>query len=354
MQSQKLELKGKKLNSPIFIVGCGRSGTSLLTGILGNHRNIYRIKNETHFFRDLKPKIYTLCNYFERKQDFEKLVLSILTIFEKGFWNIYDDVRKERFSNNIVQLSNEIKSTNEFINIKNKTDAFNLCTNFLTIKENKKRWLEKSPGHIRTVSRILKEYPEAKIIAIYRDPRAVYCSWKYSDFFRNSAMNNIIVFTFIWKLAVKIGEHLLTTLSMQYHQLKYEDLISNPEDKIKEICDFINEPYEPEMLKNIKVFNSSFEADNQKSGICKDLTTTTKWKELLTKSEIIFIDLLTKNDRTRFAYGDSVYKLSVLSLFQFLLLILKAIFQLLFIIATKIVLKYRFYTEQLFYELMGA
>ncbi len=350
MQSQKLELEGKKLNPPIFIVGCGRSGTSLLAKILGNHKNIYWIENETHFFRDIKPKVYSVCNYYEKQRDFEKLALSVLTIFQEGIWNTYSDIKNGNFSTEIIQKYNEIKKINESGKLDNKTDVFNLCVNFLTIRKNKTRWLEKSPGHIRTVSQILKAYPQAKIITVYRDPRAVYCSWKYSDFFKDSAMKNIIVFIFIWTIAVKIGKSLSKELPTQYHQLQYEDLITDPEKNIKAICGFINESYEPAMLENIEVLNSSFKIDNQKTGICKDLTTTKKWKELLTAGEITFIDLLTKKYRTMFNYSDSGLKLSVSRLFQLILLILKAAFQLLFITMSKFKSKYRFYMEQLLYE----
>ena len=351
MQSQKLELEGKKLNPPIFIVGCGRSGTSLLAKILGNHKNIYWIENETHFFRDIKPKVYSICNYYERQKDFKKLALSILTIFQEGIWNTYSNIQNGNFSMETVQEYNEIKKMNEFREFYNKTDVFNLCVNFLTIRKNKNRWLEKSPGHIRTVSQILKAYPQAKIITVYRDPRAVYCSWKYSDFFKDSAMKNIIVFILIWTTAVKIGKSLSKELPTQYHQLRYEDLITDPQKNIKAICSFINESYQAAMLENIEVLNSSFEIDNQKIGICKDLTTTKKWKELLTVSEIIFIDLLTKKYRLLFNYTDSGLKLSVSRFFQLIVLILKAAFQLLFITMSKFKSKYRFYIEQLLYEL---
>ena len=40
----------------IFIVGCGHSGTTILNKIIGTHKNIYSISQETGFFAQHKQK----------------------------------------------------------------------------------------------------------------------------------------------------------------------------------------------------------------------------------------------------------------------------------------------------------
>ena len=52
------KLEDKKLKPPIFIVGCGRSGTTLLLRILGKHENIYAIEEESHLFVNYKTKVF--------------------------------------------------------------------------------------------------------------------------------------------------------------------------------------------------------------------------------------------------------------------------------------------------------
>ena len=50
------EGKNKATHRPIFIVGCSRSGTSLLRSIIGSHSKIAS-GPETHFLKDLEKHI---------------------------------------------------------------------------------------------------------------------------------------------------------------------------------------------------------------------------------------------------------------------------------------------------------
>ena len=63
------------INNPIFIVGCGHSGTSLLKKLLGNHSNIYDIKEESGIFfhplgldKETRAKIYKLWSYICKRK----------------------------------------------------------------------------------------------------------------------------------------------------------------------------------------------------------------------------------------------------------------------------------------------
>lgn len=97
---------------PIFIVGCGHSGTSVLLNILDMHPHIHAVPFESRVFLKSRWKI--------RLAQF--------------FWN------------------------------KN------------TIATGKNRWAEKTPAHIHAISRILAIYPNAKILLIIRDGRDVAIS----------------------------------------------------------------------------------------------------------------------------------------------------------------------------------
>jgi hypothetical protein len=106
-------LKGVRVTAPpIFIVGCGHSGTSLLLNILDMHPHIHAIPFESRAF--LKPGW--------------KIRLARL------FWD------------------------------KN------------TIAAGKQRWVEKTPVHVHAIGRILEIYPDARILIIIRDGRDVAVS----------------------------------------------------------------------------------------------------------------------------------------------------------------------------------
>jgi hypothetical protein len=99
---------------PIFIVGGSHCGTTLLLRILGNHPNIYGVRNESElFYRSTKT------------------------------------VRKW-----VARFDDETK------------------------KAGKDRWLEKTPRHVRKLVRIANTFVGAKFIALIRDGRDVTASLK--------------------------------------------------------------------------------------------------------------------------------------------------------------------------------
>lgn len=100
--------------SPIFVAGCGHSGTSLLLNILGAHSNIYAVPYETRFA--FKPS------------ETQKALI-------KGF-------------------------------------------NKATQEAGKKRWVEKTAQHALKVGYLKKMFPDALFVLMIRDGRDVACSIK--------------------------------------------------------------------------------------------------------------------------------------------------------------------------------
>jgi len=114
-------IRGHRIEAaPIFIVGCGHSGTSVLLRLLGAHSKIYGVPYESKLFR-----------YPELKQ----------------------------------RLTAKIWNRN-------------------TIAHRKHRWAEKTPVHVRMIDRIFELYPEARVLFIVRDGRdvAVSIRKRFGDF----------------------------------------------------------------------------------------------------------------------------------------------------------------------------
>lgn len=316
-------MNNPKLNPPIFIVGCGRSGTTLLLRISGKHKNIYAIEEESHLFVNYKTIVFLYYELFEKNKDFENLTLSILTTM---FFNVDASAiitRSRKFPQEVVQLFNEIKQQNDFNNLTNKYEIFNLCSRYLTIKEGKERWVEKTPNNIHSIPYILSLYPDAKIVEIYRDPRAVSYSWLNAkqDFFRTS---NLIQCIQTWRQAIGRGEVLANKIPDKYYQIKYENLINSPEQELKKLCYFLHEDFDPQML-DTKVVNSFFEDSEHQIGFSK--APVERWKKLLSRNELIFIDLLTKKYRKKLGYEDSGAKLTLFNFFPFIAFVIRKCMQ---------------------------
>jgi len=100
------------------------------------------------------------------------------------------------------------------------------------------RWLEKTPGHIRSIDKILEYFHnEIKIIHIIRDGRDVNVSSHpaYLD------KRHYWVSSERWVSEVRFGLSFKSHPCV--HTLRYEDLITDYENEIKKIVDFIDEPF---------------------------------------------------------------------------------------------------------------
>lgn len=109
--------KLKALSNPVFIVGCGHSGTSIILRVLGAHSNFCTIEDESRLFY----------------KSHRELICTLL------YW------------------SSKLEETD------------------------KKRIIEKTPEHIYCIDKIFKIFPNANIICMVRDGRDVACSHKHRN-----------------------------------------------------------------------------------------------------------------------------------------------------------------------------
>lgn len=317
------EDKNIKLDPPIFIVGSGRSGTALLLQALSKHHNIYGIREEIHFFVDYKTKGHKRLDKFESRKDIEDLTLTILALIFYGIECMPILVRGENYPHNVLEVFNEVKQVDGFKNLKDRFDVFDFCVNYLTLKEGKKRWLEKTPPNIRRVDSILEKYPKAQFIETYRDPRAVYLSWKKAeiDFFKQSDIFECISY---WNKAAFCGERFFKLIPNQFYRLQYEKLVNSPEDELKKLCIFLNEDFDPNVL-NVEVVNNFFSDIEGQKGFSK--VPVDRWKTLLRDEEKLFIDIATKKYRKKLDYKDSYVKLTPFVFLSLIIFSLKAFFK---------------------------
>lgn len=214
------------INNRIFVVGCPRSGTTLLQGLLNTHPEITSF-TESHFydFGIKRPKNGPLY-YVSRNA--KKLVLSFLKE------NSIDEEVKNQILNQMPDLpkipGKDVTSwAKYFISI---LDA-------ITINRNMSIWLEKTPDHLNRIALIRKICPEAHFLHILRNGKDVVASlYKASIKWRkNYSIKECIQF---WNKAVTISTDYLN--HDQHHYLFYDDLAKSPQKNINHIFSILNIP----------------------------------------------------------------------------------------------------------------
>ena len=142
------------------------------------------------------------------------------------------------------------------------------------IGENKTRWLEKTPYYILHIKTILKMFPNAQFIHIIRDGRD--CALSMLERKYDLKIFNTYHAAKTWEQYVDAGQQAKDYLvNDAYFEVKYEDLIADPEKKIKEICHFLGESFEPGMVNFKKSQDPKTKTPMLRKSIQK--TNTEKW-----------------------------------------------------------------------------
>lgn len=209
-------------NGPLFIVGCGRSGTTLLKDLLNSSPEI-KIPPESHFLLEF----YKL--YGDPTSDEEAIHLL------ERLQNMY---RFKRYDLDIEPEDvKHFRTYREFINY--------VYSQFAA-KYEVPRWGEKTPHYVKYMDDILELFPNARIVHMIRDGRDV----ALSIINREWGPNNVYKAAQFWKKTLDQGLPLAKNIPAdQYIEIRYEDLLRDPESTMQTICHFAGLTYSEKLLE---------------------------------------------------------------------------------------------------------
>lgn len=104
---------------------------------------------------------------------------------------------------------------------------------------------DKNPIYASFTDRLYNIFPEAKFIYLTRDYRDNFLSISKFDF----EAPNVILQSYRWKYATRKFLSLAGNNTQQFMHIRYEDLVSMPENELGSICHFLNVDYHPAMLE---------------------------------------------------------------------------------------------------------
>jgi hypothetical protein len=151
---------------------------------------------------------------------------------------------------------------------------------------------------------ILKEFPEARVIYLVRDPRAVCASKNV-----HAERYPWLFLVRQWRKLATIGWHLERhpDWSSRLLLLRYEDLIREPEEVVRGISDFLGLPFSPTLLDPSLFTDGSGETWVQNSSYFKNGRTyeqrsIDKWRDVLADSELQFVEAACYWEMRLFGY----------------------------------------------------
>jgi hypothetical protein len=205
-----------------FIVGVARSGTTLLRLMLDAHPEL-AIPPETHFI----PKVIKAC---EEGGDPHDRVFELLTTHRR-----WPDYRLD---------AAELRTRLDRIEPLSAGDALRAFYGLYAEGQGKPRWGDKSPSYVRRMRRVESALPEAHFIHLVRDGRDVALSQVEVDF----GPDQIADAARDWVEGIGKAHRQARRLP-HYLELRYEDLVADPEPLVRRVCEFVELPWDPAMLE---------------------------------------------------------------------------------------------------------
>ena len=233
--------------SPVFVLGCPRSGTTLLYHMLLSAGNFAVYRTESNVFSILQPRFGDLALKRNRSELLEHWIRSRL-FRETG-------LAAEAISEKIMM---ECHSAGDFLRITMEETAR---------RQGVERWADTTPDHLLYIPQIKKEIPNALIVHIIRDGRDVALSYVKQGWAHPLPWDRdeeLAVAGLYWEWIVSQGRRFGRNLGADYCELRYEDLLRNPQETLQDLGQFIAQELDYDHIRSVgigsvTVPNSSFE-----------------------------------------------------------------------------------------------
>jgi hypothetical protein len=225
-------------NPYVFVVGCARSGTTLLQRMLDAHRDI-AVVHETHWI----PK------WYERRKGVtpEGLATSELASRLAGYhrfpeWNIArEDLERLIPGGEPVPYPSFVAG---FFDLYGRARGKRLVG-------------DKTPRYVRNMPALHAFWPEARFVHLIRDGRDVALSatswrksYKLARRFPTWNEDPTTTAAVWWEWLVRLGREDGKALGPElYKEICYETLVSEPAKACESLCAFLNLPYDDAMLR---------------------------------------------------------------------------------------------------------
>lgn len=264
------------MNAPVFIVGCPRSGTSFLYHLLLSAGGFAEFRTQMNVFDVLEP-IYGDLGVMSHKKKMMKEWLQSKAFHVSGL----DAVEVE------AKVLSECHSAADFLRI---------VMDMVAHKQGVKRWIDSTPTNIPHMHRIVKEFPDARIVHIIRDGRDVALSLDKQGWSRPlpwDKKKSLLAAGIYWEWIVRKGRKYGAMLSSNYMEVRYEELVRDARQSLTRVSEFIQHDLDYDRILQARVGSvknplTSFKEDLNDG----NFTPVGRWKDKFPPEQLAWFEEL--------------------------------------------------------------
>lgn len=273
---------------PIFIVGAARSGTTLLRFMLLGNPRIY-IPPQSDFIPRLFGRRPT--TPLSRRQ----AIRAVDFIFNAH--PFIKDWQAERPAAEVFVDSLPDRQPGTLLDT--------LYSQYAR-QHGAERWGDKSPTYTGYIHFISEIFPRAQFIHIIRDGRDVALST--IETFRGDFHVDLYFAAFSWDRRVRTAMATGRKLGVdRYCELRYERLVNDPEQVLKETCAFLDETFHPAMMEPQRQAHERLSSKGVHAAVRQPLTTSRvgRWRQEMSEADQRLFQLVAGDTLDELGYGSS-------------------------------------------------
>lgn len=251
----------------MFLVGQGRSGTTLFQQMLDAHPELSMIR-ETFFMPRLIEDWRLL--YRDGHLDTDAIV----------------EATRGRLDELGLEPGEAKRRMDALVEPTPASVIRAICTGPAE-REGKSAWGDKTPRYVMHIPTLARTFPDARFVHLTRDGRDVWLSYRDQGF----GPTDLRTAAYEWNRRVGTGRKAGRRLgSERYREVRYEDLIEDPERVLRSVCSFIDLPFDDAMLRHHEVADSKLppveENPHHRRAREPVMRSPRDWRATLTDSQI--------------------------------------------------------------------
>jgi hypothetical protein len=266
------------LDHAVFVCGRGRSGSSLLLRLFDGHPQVYAIPRESRLLTEIGPafrrsgdrsavEAYLLDRFADHRAG--EAQAEAARLIRQGVPGL--DPAAAGLGRELIRIALEALAA-----ARDPTGA--------------RCFLEKTPKNEEHLDEIFRTFPQARVIQLVRDPRAVYLSNKRSEAYRMDPA--FVARQWVKSLRCALRQVVKFGRAPQMLILRYEDLVGRPRETLEILCGFLEVDFD-EALTRPTVYGNPWQGNAYGEDAAKiyaiEPSKADSWRDEITATENLAI-----------------------------------------------------------------
>lgn len=276
---------GERSKAPVFVLGCGRSGTTLLYHMLLSAGNFAVYRSESNAINLLEPRFGDLSVKGNKERLMDAWLASKLG---------------ERSG-----LEPESIKAKVIAECRNGGDFLRIIMSEMARQQGVERWADCTPEHLLHLNRIKQTIPDALVIHIIRDGRDVALSTAKLGYVRRMRWDhtpNVMVSGLYWEWMVRRGREDGKKLGSDYIEVRFEQLISDPRATLATLSGFVEQELDYDHILKVGIGSVSEPNTSFKDSSNGGFNPLERWRKGFTPEHLAMFEALVGSTLEELGY----------------------------------------------------